>query len=77
MTEEVPPWEQNPDEISYLVQHFSDPAGLVVAFFGGGFGAVLVCRNVGWGYCGFNTDKACVNIGRKRSKGSAGLIRGN
>ncbi len=64
------PWEQNPDELRYLVEHLTQPGDMVVDFFGGSFGAAVVCRTAGRRYCGSDTDEGCVNIGRKRLQDS-------
>lgn len=60
------PWEQNPDELRYLVEHLTQPGDMVVDFFGGSFGAAVVCRETGRRYHGADTDMGCVHIGRKR-----------
>ena len=59
------PWEQNPDELLYLVEHLTQPGDMVVDFFGGSFEAV-VCRQTGRRYHGADADEGCVSIGRKR-----------
>jgi ParB-like nuclease domain/DNA methylase len=63
---EFHPWEQNPDEHRYLVEHLTQPGELVVDFFGGSFGSAVVCREAGRRYHGADTDEGCVSIGRKR-----------
>jgi len=60
------PWEQNPDELLYLVEHLTGPGERVVDFFGGSFVAAVACRQLRRQYVGCDTDEGCVNIGRKR-----------
>lgn len=63
---EFHPWEQNQDEHRYLVEHLTQPGDVVVEFFGGSFGAAVVCRELGRRYHGADTNEECVSIGRKR-----------
>lgn len=60
------PWEQNPEELLYLVEHLAGPGELVLDFFGGSFGAAVSCKKAGRRYHGCDVDEGCVNIGRKR-----------
>lgn len=60
------PWEQNPDELLYLVEHLTGPGELVLDFFGGSFVAAVACRQLRRQYVGCDSDEGCVNIGRKR-----------
>jgi ParB-like chromosome segregation protein Spo0J len=60
------PWEQNPEEIRYLVEHLTETGDVVVDFFGGSFGAAVVCQQTHRQYRGCDTDEGCVNIGRRR-----------
>lgn len=46
--------------------HLTAPGDLVVDFFGGSFGAAVVCQQTRRQYRGCDTDEGCVNIGRRR-----------
>jgi len=60
------PWEQDPDELSYLIERLTQAGECVVDLFGGSFVGAVVSRRLGRRYYGCDTDAGCVDIGRKR-----------